>query len=172
MDVRRRETGSVPPSVRKRPDGIASMLVHAIGQSLGRQEHAQPPRTYSHVGQRRQHYKKLVAHRGAMQALFVEAAALTRWGRCCGRRTSPTRPACSKHWTRIVVRLRECWPGVSILMRDDSGLGQYHRQRVCPFFPRAACRMQGPPGRRSSVFEGEPPTVSRLCEGCNGLAQA
>jgi len=36
-----------------------------------------------------------------------------------------------KHLARIVARLRECWPGVSILVRGDSGFCREHVMRWC-----------------------------------------
>jgi hypothetical protein len=36
-----------------------------------------------------------------------------------------------KHLTRIVARLRACWPGVSILVRGDSGFCREHLMRWC-----------------------------------------
>jgi hypothetical protein len=36
-----------------------------------------------------------------------------------------------KHLARIVARLRECWPGVSILVRGDSGFCRDHVMRWC-----------------------------------------
>lgn len=36
-----------------------------------------------------------------------------------------------KHLARIVARLRECWPGVSILVRGDSGFCRDHLMRWC-----------------------------------------
>jgi hypothetical protein len=36
-----------------------------------------------------------------------------------------------KHLARIITRLRECWPGVSILVRGDSGFCREHLMRWC-----------------------------------------
>jgi hypothetical protein len=36
-----------------------------------------------------------------------------------------------KHLARIITRLRECWPGVSILVRGDSGFCREHVMRWC-----------------------------------------
>ncbi len=36
-----------------------------------------------------------------------------------------------KHLTRLVARLRECWPGVPILVRGDSGFCREHLMRWC-----------------------------------------
>jgi hypothetical protein len=36
-----------------------------------------------------------------------------------------------KHLTRIIARLRECWPGVAILVRGDSGFCRDHLMRWC-----------------------------------------
>src|SRR3954453_2220886 len=36
-----------------------------------------------------------------------------------------------KHLARIVARLRECWPGVQILVRGDSGFCRDHLMRWC-----------------------------------------
>jgi hypothetical protein len=36
-----------------------------------------------------------------------------------------------KHLARIIARLRECWPGVSILVRGDSGFCREHLMRWC-----------------------------------------
>jgi hypothetical protein len=36
-----------------------------------------------------------------------------------------------KHLARIVARLRECWPGVAILVRGDSGFCRDHLMRWC-----------------------------------------
>ncbi len=36
-----------------------------------------------------------------------------------------------KHLSRIIARLRECWPGVAILVRGDSGFCRDHLMRWC-----------------------------------------
>jgi hypothetical protein len=36
-----------------------------------------------------------------------------------------------KHLSRIIARLRQCWPGVSILVRGDSGFCRDHLMRWC-----------------------------------------
>jgi hypothetical protein len=36
-----------------------------------------------------------------------------------------------KHLARIIARLRECWPGVAILVRGDSGFCREHLMRWC-----------------------------------------
>jgi hypothetical protein len=36
-----------------------------------------------------------------------------------------------KHLSRIIARLRDCWPGVSILVRGDSGFCRDHLMRWC-----------------------------------------
>src|SRR5262249_20125154 len=36
-----------------------------------------------------------------------------------------------KHLARIIARLRECWPGVSILVRGDSGFCREHLMHWC-----------------------------------------